>query len=136
MGSVEILPVRSTVVALPPLFMADHAFDPATDAAKVLPLAAPFAGFLGGCSAESEAGARRTRNVGLIFCASADFRNSWKSRSSREDMGESLLHHFIGGSMDECGILIDLCGRRIREPNGSAEVSGLDDFKQWHVLLP
>lgn len=72
----NLLPVRSTVVAQPPLWRSDHALDPATDDAEVLPLTAPFAGFFGGCSTASVPGARRTRNVGVICCASADFRNS------------------------------------------------------------
>jgi hypothetical protein len=37
--------------------------------------------------------------------------------------------------MDECGILIDLCSGRIGQPNRGAEVTGLDDFKQWHIVL-
>lgn len=48
----------------------------------------------------------------------------------RENISERLLHNFIGGSMNECGILIDLSGGRIGQSNRSAEVTGLDDFKQ------
>jgi hypothetical protein len=72
----NVHPVRSTAVAQPPLWRADHALDPATEDAEVLPLAAPFAGFFRGCSVASVPGARRTRNVGVIRCASEDLRNS------------------------------------------------------------
>jgi len=74
--SVEIHPVRSTVVALPPLSMEDHALDPAPDASVVLPWAALFAGFFGDGPTSSLAAARRTRRVGVTWAACGVFKDS------------------------------------------------------------
>src|SRR5579863_4357594 len=79
--SVEILPVRSTVVALARILMEDHAFNPGMTAGECAPFAIPFAGFRADCSGASSAGALRMRSVGLTWAPSELFRNSWKSRS-------------------------------------------------------
>jgi hypothetical protein len=46
-----------------------------------------------------------------------------------EDVGESLLDHIVGASADEGGVLIDLSSGCVREANGGADLTGLDDFK-------
>src|ERR1700739_252926 len=105
-----------------------------------------------GCSQSAAVGSTVCRLSRRLLC---DFRSRWSANSQRggdflcfgrlqellkvavfrEDIGERLLHHFIGGSVDEGGILIDLCSGRIGQPNRGAEVTGWDDFKQWHCVL-
>jgi hypothetical protein len=43
-----------------------------------------------------------------------------------------LLDNIVGTSRDESGILIDLGGGCVSEPNGRADLTGLNEFKQWH----
>lgn len=56
--------------------MADHALDPATTAGVWDAEDAAETGFFTDGSAASFADALRTRSVGVIRCASGDFRNS------------------------------------------------------------
>jgi hypothetical protein len=79
--SVNILPVRSTVVALPQILIEDHALEPAKAAEVWDDDSAAETGFFKAGSVASLEDALRTRNVGVMRCASGDFRNSWKSRS-------------------------------------------------------
>jgi hypothetical protein len=46
-----------------------------------------------------------------------------------EDVGESLFDYIICGCVYEGGVLIDLYSGGISEPNRSADLSGLNDFK-------
>ncbi len=71
-----MLPVRSTVSTLPRIYMDDHAFNPATTAGVCTGDCTPLTGFFAGGSTASLAAALRTRRVGVIRCASGDFRNS------------------------------------------------------------
>ena len=72
----EILPVRSTAVALPQMWERDHAFDPAALAAVCAADVGWETGLRAVGSATSLATAFRMRNVGVTFRASGDFRNS------------------------------------------------------------
>jgi hypothetical protein len=40
-----------------------------------------------------------------------------------------LLDDIVGGCTDESGVLIDLCRGRFGEPDGGADLFGLDDFE-------
>jgi len=74
--SIKNLPVRSTVVVLPPLLARDHAFDPTAIAGVLAADDAAETGFLAGGSPASLAAALRTRSVGVIRRASGDLMNS------------------------------------------------------------
>ena len=74
--SVNIAPVRSTVVALPRIWMEDHALDPPTTAGVWDDDGVAETGFFVDGSAVPFAVALRTRNVGVIRCASGDFKYS------------------------------------------------------------
>ena len=52
-----------------------------------------------------------------------------------EDIGESLLDNIVSTSPNEGGILIDLGSGRVREPNGCANLTGLDDSSSGMVVL-
>ena len=69
------------------------------------------------------------RSVEATFRASGVFRNSWKSRSLREDIGQSLLDYIVGASTNESRVLVDLRSGRIGEANRGADLFGLDDFE-------
>src|ERR1039457_163571 len=78
--SVQIHPVRSTVLAPARICSPDHAFTTRTEAVD----STPDPSFFGGCSAccfASLVGPLRTRNVGATSLACGVFRKSWKSRS-------------------------------------------------------
>jgi hypothetical protein len=61
--SVKILPVRSTVVAMPLIEVWDHAFDPAATAAVCTGDWTALAGLFAGASAASIVGVLRMRSV-------------------------------------------------------------------------
>ena len=54
----------------------------------------------------------------------------------REDIVQRLVHNIVGGCVDEGGVLIDLCGGDLIQPNRSTDVAALVDLKQWHVGSP
>ena len=74
--SVNIPPVRSTVVVLPWIYLEDHAFNPATRAEVWTGDCTPLAGFFAGGSAASGTGALRMRRVEATCLASGVLRNS------------------------------------------------------------
>jgi hypothetical protein len=47
----------------------------------------------------------------------------------REDIVERLVHNIVCGCVDESGVLIDLLGGGLIQPNGSTDVAGVVDFK-------
>jgi hypothetical protein len=47
-----------------------------------------------------------------------------------------LFDDIIGASTDEGGVLINLRCGGVSEPDGCADLTGLDDFKQWHGGSP
>src|ERR1017187_9005331 len=47
----------------------------------------------------------------------------------REDIVERLVHHIVGGCVDEGGVLIDLLGGGLVQPNRSTDVAAQVDFK-------
>jgi hypothetical protein len=53
-----------------------------------------------------------------------------------EDIGESLFDDIIGASANEGGVLTDLRCGCVSEANGCTDLTGLDDFKQWHYGSP
>jgi len=69
-------PVRSTALVLPRMLAENHALDPATDSGVWDADDAADTGFFGDASAPSLALPRRTRSVGVIRCASGDFKYS------------------------------------------------------------
>ena len=47
----------------------------------------------------------------------------------REDIIERLIQNIVGGCVDEGGVLIDLRGGRLIQPNRSTDVTALVDLK-------
>src|SRR5271157_1814372 len=47
----------------------------------------------------------------------------------REDIVERLVDHIVGGCVDESGVLIDLLGGGLVQPNRSTDVAAQVDFK-------
>jgi hypothetical protein len=49
-----------------------------------------------------------------------------------EDVAERLVHDFIRRRVKKCRVLVDENGGRFIEPDAGGNLSGLNDFKQWH----
>src|SRR5208337_340449 len=47
----------------------------------------------------------------------------------REDIVERFIHNVVGGCVDESGVLIDLLGGGLVQPNRSTDVAAQVDFK-------
>src|SRR6266852_2158876 len=85
--SVKILPVRSTVVALPRIWMEDHAFNPATDDEGC----GTAAGFFGSGPDPLGGAAFRGRSSSGTRCDSSVFLKAAKSRSLPKRYSSPLL---------------------------------------------
>jgi hypothetical protein len=52
-----------------------------------------------------------------------------------ENVSEGLVHDFICGGLEESCILVDLLGCGLVEADRSGYLVGLNNLKQWHLIL-
>jgi hypothetical protein len=112
--------------------MQDHAFTVRTEAVD----STPATSFLESCSAAPLAGPLRTRNAGGNLLGVWRLQEVLEVTVFGEDIIEGLIHNIVGGCVDEGGVLIDLRGCGLIQPNRSTDVAALVDLKQWHVGSP
>jgi hypothetical protein len=93
----------------------------------------PATNFFAGSSAAPLLEALRTRNAEATCLACPKV---LEITVLRKGIVERFVYNVVCGGVDESGVLIDLLGGGLIEPNRSTDVAGLVDFKQGHCCSP
>jgi hypothetical protein len=93
--------------------MQDHAFTARTEAVD----STPAPSFFAGCSASPSHRAFTDAQRGSNLLGLWRLQKVLEVTVLREDIVERLVHNIVGGCVDESGVLIDLLGGGLIQPN-------------------
>jgi hypothetical protein len=104
---------------------AGHAFTARTEAVDSTPATSFLAGFLAAPLAGPFTDTQHRGNLLSLW----RLQEVLEVTVFREDIIERLIQNIVGGCVDEGGVLIDLRGGRLIQPNGSTDVTALVDLE-------